>query len=195
MAGTGHPTHDHDLTTYQLTAHPHHHCCNGANTLADFGPQRSGWSFRQVPGPIAPLTRACLRNRLDRELRGIDCWSSIILAELVGLGKAALRPKQSEVPMGSAAVETPHARGVDMKLEVVVIPVSNVDRATTRHLHLLDPLGTRWSRLKRVTEILGLTDNLLILKFHDAHCIRRLPIVSEDEFGHPEIGSTNYSPH
>src|ERR1700729_1056732 len=31
--------------------------------------------------------------------------------------------------MSSAAVETPHARGVDMKLEVVVIPVSDVERA------------------------------------------------------------------
>jgi catechol 2,3-dioxygenase-like lactoylglutathione lyase family enzyme len=31
--------------------------------------------------------------------------------------------------MSSAAVETPHARGVDMKLEVVVVPVSDVDRA------------------------------------------------------------------
>ena len=31
--------------------------------------------------------------------------------------------------MSSAAVKTPHPRGVDMKLEVVVIPVSDVDRA------------------------------------------------------------------
>jgi len=31
--------------------------------------------------------------------------------------------------MSSAAVETPKVRGVDMKLEVVVIPVSDVDRA------------------------------------------------------------------
>jgi len=31
--------------------------------------------------------------------------------------------------MSSAAVETPGVRGVDMKLEVVVIPVSDVDRA------------------------------------------------------------------
>ncbi|MFC4528172.1 glyoxalase [Dyella halodurans] len=31
--------------------------------------------------------------------------------------------------MSSAAVETPHARGLDMKLEIVVIPVSDVDRA------------------------------------------------------------------
>ena len=31
--------------------------------------------------------------------------------------------------MSNAVVETPHPRGVDMKLEVVVIPVSDVDRA------------------------------------------------------------------
>ena len=31
--------------------------------------------------------------------------------------------------MSSVTVETPHPRGVDMKLEVVVIPVSDVDRA------------------------------------------------------------------
>jgi catechol 2,3-dioxygenase-like lactoylglutathione lyase family enzyme len=31
--------------------------------------------------------------------------------------------------MSSATVETPHARGVDMKFEIVVIPVSDVDRA------------------------------------------------------------------
>ena len=30
------------------------------------------------------------------------------------------------------ASETPRARTVDMKLEIVVIPVSNVDRATVR---------------------------------------------------------------
>jgi hypothetical protein len=65
----------------------------------------------------------------------------------------------------------------------------------TSHLHSLDPLGTRWPRFKRVTEILGLTENVFILKFHDTHRIRWLPIVSEDEFGYPEIGSTNNSPH
>ena len=32
--------------------------------------------------------------------------------------------------MSSAAVETPHARGVDMKLEVVVIPVSDARRSS-----------------------------------------------------------------
>src|SRR5271166_3996376 len=38
-----------------------------------------------------------------------------------------------------AAVETPRARGVDMKLEVVVIPVSDVDRAK----HFYGGLGWR----------------------------------------------------
>jgi catechol 2,3-dioxygenase-like lactoylglutathione lyase family enzyme len=41
--------------------------------------------------------------------------------------------------MSIAAVETPHARGVDMKLEVVVIPVSDVDRAK----HFYGGLGWR----------------------------------------------------
>lgn len=38
--------------------------------------------------------------------------------------------------MSSAAVETAHARGVDMKLEVVVIPVSDVDRAKRFYANL-----------------------------------------------------------
>jgi catechol 2,3-dioxygenase-like lactoylglutathione lyase family enzyme len=42
---------------------------------------------------------------------------------------AALRPKQSEVHMSNSAIETPPARGVDMKLEVVVIAVADVERA------------------------------------------------------------------
>ena len=41
--------------------------------------------------------------------------------------------------MSSAAVETPHVRGVDMKLEVVVVPVSDVDRAK----HFYGGLGWR----------------------------------------------------
>jgi catechol 2,3-dioxygenase-like lactoylglutathione lyase family enzyme len=43
--------------------------------------------------------------------------------------RAALRPKQWEVHMSSATVGTPNVRGVDMKLEVIVIPVFDVDRA------------------------------------------------------------------
>ena len=39
--------------------------------------------------------------------------------------------------MSSAAVETPDVRGVDMKLEIVVIPVSDVDRAKRFY-------GARW---------------------------------------------------
>ena len=34
---------------------------------------------------------------------------------------------------GEPATETPRARTVDMKLEVVVIPVSDVDRAKSFH--------------------------------------------------------------
>jgi catechol 2,3-dioxygenase-like lactoylglutathione lyase family enzyme len=48
---------------------------------------------------------------------------------LSSVSEAALRLKQSEVHMSSAAVETPNVRGMEMKLEVIVIPVSDVDRA------------------------------------------------------------------
>jgi len=40
---------------------------------------------------------------------------------------------------GETAIETPRARKLDMKLEVVVIPVSNVDRAK----RFYDGLGWR----------------------------------------------------
>ena len=41
--------------------------------------------------------------------------------------------------MSSTSVETPHARGPDMKLEIVVVPVSDVDRAK----HFYGGLGWR----------------------------------------------------
>jgi hypothetical protein len=60
----------------------------------------------------------------------------------------------------------------------------------TARLHSLDPLSAGWSGRKRVAEILGLAHNLFAAEFHDAHRVRWLPIVSEDEFGHPEVGLT-----
>jgi catechol 2,3-dioxygenase-like lactoylglutathione lyase family enzyme len=54
---------------------------------------------------------------------------SLQQVSLTSIPRAALRPKQSEVHLSSAAIETPNVRGMDMKLEIVVIPVSDVDRA------------------------------------------------------------------
>jgi hypothetical protein len=106
---------------------------------------------------------------------------------------------RADAPFGEpterrSAARSDYSANARILLEQHILLLSfalNLDRP----LHPLDPLGTRRSRLKRVTEILGLTNNLFILKFHDTHRIRWLPVVSEDEFGHPEIGSTNNSPH
>src|SRR6202048_1429905 len=61
--------------------------------------------------------------------------------------------------------------------------------------HPLDPLGARRPRLKRIAEVLGLAGHLPIFELHDAHRARRLPVVSKDEFGDPEVGSAEDAPH
>src|SRR5260370_42625297 len=62
-------------------------------------------------------------------------------------------------------------------------------------VHPLDPLSARWPWLKRIAKVLGLADNLPLAELHDAHRVRRLPVVSEDEFSNPEVGGTEDSPH
>jgi hypothetical protein len=37
-----------------------------------------------------------------------------------------------------------------------------------------------------VAEVLGLAGHLPIFELHDAHRVRRLPVVSKDEFSDPE---------
>ena len=53
--------------------------------------------------------------------------------------------------MSSAAMETPYARGLDMKLEVVVIPVSDVDRAK-RLAGFLGQCAAQALRARRILE-------------------------------------------
>jgi hypothetical protein len=43
--------------------------------------------------------------------------------------------------------------------------------------HPLDPLRTRRPRLERIAEILGLAGHLSIEELHDAHGVRRPPII------------------
>src|ERR1700730_11104448 len=50
-------------------------------------------------------------------------------------------------------------------------------------------------RLKRIAEVLGLAGHLPIFELHDAHRVRRLPVVSKDEFSDPEVGSAEDAPH
>src|SRR5215468_1958087 len=68
-------------------------------------------------------------------------------------------------------------------------------RAVNVSMHALNPLNARRARFERITEVLGFADHLPVPELHNAHCVRRLPVVGEDEFGDPEVGSAEYPPH
>ena len=61
----------------------------------------------------------------------------------------------------------------------------NLDRPFT----FARPIGNEMVQAETGHRNIGLTNNLFILKFHDTHRMRWLPIVSEDEFGHPEMAA------
>jgi catechol 2,3-dioxygenase-like lactoylglutathione lyase family enzyme len=75
--------------------------------------------YVQMPEPERRVKRSRSANHI-RHSSPVLLWS---------IAKVALRPEQWEVRMSSAAVGTPDVPGVEMKLEVIVIPVSDVDRA------------------------------------------------------------------
>src|ERR1700720_1244869 len=68
-------------------------------------------------------------------------------------------------------------------------------RAVRISPHPFDPSSARRPRLKRIAEVLGLAGHLPIFELHDAHRVRRLPVVSEDEFSDPEVASAEDAPH
>src|SRR5215469_5249326 len=61
--------------------------------------------------------------------------------------------------------------------------------------HPLNPLNARRARFERIPEVLGFADHLPVPELHNAHCVRRLPVVGEDEFSDPEVGSAEYPSH
>src|SRR5215470_7556760 len=68
-------------------------------------------------------------------------------------------------------------------------------RAANVSKHLLNPLNARRARFERIPEVLGFADHLPFPELHNAHRVRRLPVVGKDEFGDPEVGSAEYPPH
>src|SRR5262249_14008154 len=64
-----------------------------------------------------------------------------------------------------------------------------------RSTHRFDPLSPRRPWLERIAKVLGLASYLPIIELHYAHRVRRLPIVSKDEFNDPQVGSTEYPPY
>src|SRR5271165_1491172 len=61
--------------------------------------------------------------------------------------------------------------------------------------HPLNPLRARRSWLERVAKVLGLAGHLAIPELHDAHRIRRLAVIGEDEFRDPEVARADDSAH
>jgi hypothetical protein len=67
--------------------------------------------------------------------------------------------------------------------------------AETISTYWLDPLSARGPGLKGIAEVLGLTSDLSVSEFHDAHRVRWQAVVCKDKFSDPKGGSTEYALH
>src|SRR6202030_4008025 len=59
----------------------------------------------------------------------------------------------------------------------------------------LDPLRARRPGLERIAEILDLAGHLPIKELHDAHGVRRPPVIGQNKFRDPEITRADDPPH
>lgn len=60
-------------------------------------------------------------------------------------------------------------------------------------VHPFDPLSARGGSHKRIREVLRFPRNLVALELHDAHCVGRFAVISQNEFGDPKIATANDS--
>src|SRR5271154_2704454 len=81
-------------------------------------------------------------------------------------------------PIGGCAVTIPHYHGPTSRLCV----------------HPFDPLSAECGSYEWIRKVLCLPRNLVAPEFHDAHGVGRLVIISQDEFGDPEIPAAKDSP-
>src|SRR5271156_4723736 len=62
-------------------------------------------------------------------------------------------------------------------------------------VHPFDPLSARcWSH-EWIRKVLCFPPNLVAPELHDAHGVRRLAVIGQDEFGDPKITAANDSPY
>src|SRR5579863_9626186 len=54
-------------------------------------------------------------------------------------------------------------------------------------VHPFDPLSAERGSHEWVRKVLRFTRNLVASELHDAHGVGRLPVVCQDEFGHPKF--------
>jgi hypothetical protein len=61
--------------------------------------------------------------------------------------------------------------------------------------HPLHPFSARSPRLERVAKILCFARHLPIGELHDAHSVRRTPVIAKNILSHPQITGANNPPH
>src|SRR5580704_14219842 len=61
-------------------------------------------------------------------------------------------------------------------------------------VHPLDPLSAKCGSHERVRKVLGLPCDLVARELHNAHCVRRLAVIGQNQFCDPKITAANDSP-
>src|ERR1700676_2987625 len=67
-------------------------------------------------------------------------------------------------------------------------------RAARLCVHPFDPLSARCGSHEWIRKVLCFPRNLVVPELHDAHGVRRLAVIGQDEFGNPKITAANDSP-
>ena len=74
------------------------------------------------------------------------------------------------------------------------LAVSLVNSSASRlSVHSIDPLNAPCGSHEWVRKVLCFPSNLVVSELHDAHSVRRLAVVCQDEFGNPKITTANDS--
>src|SRR5580692_6834144 len=59
--------------------------------------------------------------------------------------------------------------------------------------HPFDPLSAKCGSREWIRKVLRFPRNLVARELHDAHRVRRLAVIGQDQFGHPKITAANDS--
>src|SRR4051795_11832389 len=96
---------------------------------------------------------------------------------------------------GSVGIKTTRLRPAAASGSVsdYLADVSSCNRAVLPHR--LDKMRPRGRRLEPVAEILRLVRHQAVAEFHDAHDVRRHPVIGQHEFAHPEIVAADDAPN
>src|SRR5580700_7521340 len=74
----------------------------------------------------------------------------------------------------------------------MALPLAN-SRASRSCVHAFDPLSAGCGSREWIRKVLCFPRNLVATELHDAHCVGRLAVIRQDEFGDPEIAAANDS--